>query len=267
MKLFVFDVDGTLVGRDQVLKQETIDLLNKVLENGDAIAIASGRPYTGIKKYFNLLKEGHKFCICANGAEVRDINGNILFSETIKLGDYYNFINAHKNIFDHEHTNIYVYLSEGIGYLKLDKFIESESFYNGNYTKINLNEYNFPSDYPILKFMIATTKDFSLECETYITKEERENFKVLRTSEIFIEFINKNTDKSEGVEYLKNYLNILDKDIYTFGDSGNDIEMIKKYNGVAMGNATNECKKVAKFVTKNVDERGIIYAFVNFINY
>ncbi len=267
MKLFVFDVDGTLVGRDQILKEETIILLNRILRNGDAIAIASGRPFTGIKKYFNFLEDGHKFCICANGAEVRDIDGNVLFSETIELGDYYKFIDNHKNIFNHEHTNIYVYLSEGIGYLKLDKFIESESYYNGNYKMINLTGRDFDLNYPILKFMIATTKEFSLECEKYITKEEKTNFKVLRTSSIFIEFINKNTDKSEGVAFLKEYLSLNYEDIYTFGDSGNDVEMIKEYNGIAMGNATKECKDVAKFITKNVDDGGVIYAFNNFVKY
>ena len=36
------------------------------------------------------------------------------------------------------------------------------------------------------------------------------------------------------------------------------------FNGVAMGNATEECKKVAKFVTKDIKEGGLIYALENF---
>ena len=89
MRLYVFDVDGTLVGRDLELKEDVINLLNKVLDNGDVIAIASGRPYIGILQYFNLLHDGKKYCICANGAEVRDINGKVLFQDTLKLKDYY----------------------------------------------------------------------------------------------------------------------------------------------------------------------------------
>ena len=41
--------------------------------------------------------------------------------------------------------------------------------------------------------------------------------------------------------------------------------MIKNFNGIAMGNASDECKSVAKFITKSVDENGIIYALENFV--
>ena len=98
-----------------------------------------------------------------------------------------------------------------------------------------------------------------------ITEEERSKFNVLRTSEFFLEFINKNSDKANAAEFLKNYLGIDDKDVYTFGDSGNDVEMIRRFNGVAMGNASQDCKDVAKFITKHVDDDGIIYALDNFV--
>ena len=66
---------------------------------------------------------------------------------------------------------------------------------------------------------------------------------------------------------MRNYLNIEKESVYTFGDSGNDVKMIKDFNGVAMGNASEECKKVAKFVTKSVDENGVIYALDNFVKF
>lgn len=265
MRLYVFDVDGTLVGRDLELKEDVINLLNRVLDNGDVVAIASGRPYSGILQYFNLLHDGKKYCICANGAEVRDINGNVLFQDTLKLKDYYEFIKKHENIYNHDHTNIYVYTSDGLGYFKYDKFIKSESECNSGFPLIDLNKVNYEDNYPILKFMIATTKEFSIEIDNFITANEKDSYKVVRSSPIFIEFINKNADKSEGVAFLEKYLSLDKNDIYTFGDSGNDIEMIKNFNGIAMGNAINECKSNAKFITKSVDDHGIVYAFENYI--
>lgn len=86
----------------------------------------------------------------------------------------------------------------------------------------------------------------------------------MRTDDHFIEFINKTTDKSIGVDFVRQKLNIDKNDVYTFGDSGNDVGMLKMFNGVAMGNATEECKKVAKFVTKDIKEGGLIYALENF---
>ena len=43
--------------------------------------------------------------------------------------------------------------------------------------------------------------------------------------------------------------------ICVFGDSENDITMIKYGGiGIAMGNACDECKKVADFISKKNDE-------------
>lgn len=52
MSLFVFDVDGTLIDRDQVFKKSTIKSLEKLLKGDNIVAIASGRSYFGIRKFF-----------------------------------------------------------------------------------------------------------------------------------------------------------------------------------------------------------------------
>ena len=46
-----------------------------------------------------------------------------------------------------------------------------------------------------------------------------------------------------------------------FGEGYNDIEMLQLADmGVAMGNASEEVKAHADFVTKRIDEDGIFYA-------
>ena len=50
-----------------------------------------------------------------------------------------------------------------------------------------------------------------------------------------------------------------------FGDGGNDIAMLQHAGvGVAMGNAMDEVKKAADFVTTSVDEDGIVNALRHF---
>ena len=46
------------------------------------------------------------------------------------------------------------------------------------------------------------------------------------------------------------------------GDSGNDIPMltVPGFTSVAMGNACEEAKKAAHFVTKDCDKSGVAYA-------
>ena len=50
-----------------------------------------------------------------------------------------------------------------------------------------------------------------------------------------------------------------------FGDGGNDISIIKKAGiGVAMGNAGDNLKEVADYITTSVDEDGVKNALAHF---
>ena len=50
-----------------------------------------------------------------------------------------------------------------------------------------------------------------------------------------------------------------------FGDGGNDISMLRHAGiGVAMGNANDDVKAVADYVTTSVDENGIANALKHF---
>ena len=57
-----------------------------------------------------------------------------------------------------------------------------------------------------------------------------------------------------------------DKDeLCSFGDGGNDIEMIEKAGlGVAMGNACKNLKDVADYVTDDISDEGLFNALVHF---
>lgn len=260
-KLFVFDVDGTIVTNYKDISKGVINCLNKLLKDGHVVAIASGRPYIGIAHFLSMLTGDNKFCICANGAEVTDFDGNTLFSSMLKMQEYYNFYEKHKHILDDKDTNIYCYTHRGIAFFKNDFWIDMESKCNADLPRIDLNQKLLKPDHNILKIMVASSKDVSFNLEKNEFNEEKEKYRMVRTSDYFLEFINKNTDKATGVSFLKKYLKIKsNNDIYTFGDSGNDVLMIKSFNGIAMGNATNECKSVAKFVTKDVNEDGVVYA-------
>ena len=81
MRLFVFDIDGTLINNHKIeLKENLKNRLNEILKRGDVIAIASGRPYAGIIQIINQLDEGKKFLLCANGNLITDVDGKFRIS-------------------------------------------------------------------------------------------------------------------------------------------------------------------------------------------
>ena len=75
-----------------------------------------------------------------------------------------------------------------------------------------------------------------------------------------VDVIAANGSKAVGVQKVIEYLGANEDDVYAFGDHLNDIEMFSVVkNSVAMGNALEEIKKIAKYETKHVDEGGIAY--------
>ncbi len=50
-----------------------------------------------------------------------------------------------------------------------------------------------------------------------------------------------------------------------FGDGGNDIPMLKHVPvSVALGNANEEVKEIASYVTDDVDHDGVVHALAHF---
>ena len=71
--------------------------------------------------------------------------------------------------------------------------------------------------------------------------------------------------KWNGVLYLADFLGVKANEIVAIGDGLDDLEMIAYSGlGVAMGNAPNEVKLAAKWVTRTNDEQGVAYMLKEF---
>ena len=74
----------------------------------------------------------------------------------------------------------------------------------------------------------------------------------------------KGYNKSRCVEYFKGLYP--DMTTVSIGDSSNDIAMFESTDiSIAMGNSNDEIKQKATYVTKNIDDGGLIYAFRNIL--
>lgn len=73
------------------------------------------------------------------------------------------------------------------------------------------------------------------------------------------------TQKDKGIRYIMNRFSASDADIVVFGDGMNDRAMFRpEWTSIAMGNAKEELKALATYVTAPVDEDGIYWACKNF---
>ena len=81
-----------------------------------------------------------------------------------------------------------------------------------------------------------------------------------------LEFTRTGVCKATGLEMLTEYLNISIENVMAIGDSENDIEMLETAGcGIAMGNALDSVKAVAKDVTLGNDEDGVAAAIEKYI--
>jgi hydroxymethylpyrimidine pyrophosphatase-like HAD family hydrolase len=75
----------------------------------------------------------------------------------------------------------------------------------------------------------------------------------------------KGVSKWSGVLYLADHLEVKRTEIVSIGDGLDDMEMIAGSGlGVAMGNAEEEVRKVAKWVTRSNDQDGVAYMLREF---
>ena len=77
----------------------------------------------------------------------------------------------------------------------------------------------------------------------------------------FSDLVNHTNSKAAGIAAVLEHVGIRREECMAFGDGGNDVEMLEYCGiGVAMGNASDEVKRHADYVTASVDEEGILEA-------
>ncbi|MDE6183100.1 MAG: Cof-type HAD-IIB family hydrolase, partial [Rikenellaceae bacterium] len=86
-----------------------------------------------------------------------------------------------------------------------------------------------------------------------------------RWTELFTDIIPQGSNKGVGLEKMLAHFGLKKEECMAFGDGGNDIEMLRYAGiGVAMGNASDNVKASADYVTSTVDDDGIRNALLHF---
>lgn len=91
------------------------------------------------------------------------------------------------------------------------------------------------------------TKELPIECSAVITDNGT-----------LCQIMHAEVSKWNSIQRVLQHLNRDAAEVIAFGDDYNDMEMIEKCGiGVAMSNAVEELKSVAKFIAKSNDEDGV----------
>lgn len=264
IKLIAIDIDGTLLNEENNLAQETIDAITEARQQGIKVVLCTGRPLTGAKTYLKALNiSGHdEYAITFNGSQVQDADGNIIEKENITHDEFLELEKlSHKLDTNFQiETADYIYATNR----DLSPFSIAESYLVK--MPIKVREPNeIDESIEVVKAMLIANPDVIDKAFKEIPKDLFNRFSVVKSTPVFIEFMNKKSSKGNALDSLAKDLNLTADNIMAIGDQNNDMTMIKYAGtGVAMGNAVDELKEVANKVTKTNKENGVAYAIRNF---
>lgn len=263
-KMVAIDMDGTLLRPDHTISERTKKTIQKAKDKGIKIVLASGRPLEGLKKYLkelDLISE-EDYVLGFNGALVQNTKTKKIIKRNVLKGNDLAYLYS---ISKKLGVNIHAFTQEGCITPVMNKYSELEGTMNE--IPVTVTEFNnIKKQEDIIKVMMVDEPEILDKAIENLPSDVYEKYTVVKSAPYFLEFLNKDANKGEGVKALANHLNISPKEIICIGDAGNDVHMIEFAGlGVAMGNAFEEVKEIADYITKSNENDGVAKVIEKFI--
>jgi len=119
----------------------------------------------------------------------------------------------------------------------------------------------------VLKLVgVSDNHDAVAKAEADLAKNGNPTISGTRSSPYYLDVTDARANKGEVVLRISEMLQVPTEQIATIGDMTTDTFMFRKSGvSIAMGNAFDDVKAQAKFVTKTNEENGFAYAMDNFV--
>lgn len=254
IKMIATDIDGTILSFDKQFSPNVKNCIKELDKRGVKVVLVTGRMNAAAQHIADELDLKTPL-VSYQGGLIKE-NGKTLYERYLsaeqaeKIIDWAKQENIHINLYNddtlysetdcieiqkyaaYQRLNYIVKPFNEIDKIKVNKVLAID--YDGA-DRINRYESELPKIFP----------------ELYIVK----------STPYFLEFSNPEGSKYCAVKYLQKYWGLNDDEILTIGDQNNDIALLKAGGiKVAMGNASDELKKVADWVTDSVQNDGFVKA-------
>lgn len=254
VKYLFFDIDGTLVSfNTHKIPQSTVDALIQAKANGLKVYISTGRPLLFINNLSQIehLIDGYittTGALCVVGQT--NFNCHRISDDSVrKILDGANRLHKAAIVVGTDHIGV-VNESEEL----------AEQFKKGLNLDFDFAPMSIVMQEPILQISVF----FNAEEENSVM-EGITDCVCSRWHPAFTDITNVSADKGKALLAMAGHEHMSIDETMAFGDGGNDISIIKQAGiGVAMGNANEEVKAVADYVTTSVDDDGVSKALAHF---
>lgn len=264
-KILFVDLDGTLLKDDTCISEGSRNAVRKLLEQGNYIALATGRDVGSARRSARELGIDRTGCyiIAYNGAVIYDCSADTILAERrlpIGCAEYLaseaQKAGIHIQAYGEDYVLAMSYTKELDYYIKKTRMryrIEPDIWMIDEPPKMMLID--LEHDGKLEKFRqkhLAWEKD---KCTSFFSHPE------------YLEYCPLGITKGYGVECLTRILNLPHESTVAVGNQENDITMIQSaYIGCAMKNADPAVKTIADYVTsRDNEEDGVAEVIDKFI--
>lgn len=251
IKLVATDLDGTLLGSDRKISENTKQVLQQLIKQGVKVVPLSGRPRSSIKEVFPGIDL--EYLIGYNGGLIQKMDGTIIHQSTFSE-EQIDFLLS----LNHPFAKGPYLLGANHFYLpkKVSKFqrelcetmwkMKSRQLTPADHHKIIKCEYHGPRIFGAHFFKVIKP-----QLEPY--------FDVTSSGGWTLEMTNHDATKGNALEILRKKLGLNPSEVVVFGDNLNDVSAFRVpgITKVAMGNAIDEIKDLADDVTLTDDQDGV----------
>ncbi|MGL1893652.1 MAG: Cof-type HAD-IIB family hydrolase [Spirochaetaceae bacterium] len=222
-KIIISDLDGTLLNSEHQISEYSQEAINKTTEKGTKFCIATGRHHLDAITYCNNLNE-KIYLITSNGARIHNPSGKLIYKQNMDMEVIMEILNS--QILDNG-VHISFYHEDGWILFKENPDLESTVINNGVYPVV-IDQIDL-KDYEIIKIIFSSKNNNALEkIEEFVAEKFSDRVEFYFSGSDTFEVNAFTVSKGNAMEILLDKESIKLSETIAFGDSLNDLDMLKK---------------------------------------
>lgn len=262
IKLVAIDLDGTLLDNDRKISARAKEAIRMVRARGVEVTLATGRLFASAQTFAQELGLNMPL-ITYQGALVKvSGTGEVLYSrnvppdlaqQVVKMGKEHN---CTVNFYVDDHVLVETLTPEAADYSRT---------YNAVFREVG--DLGKVAHLAPIKLLLI---DYDEERLDHLWQEclglFGDSLYITKSLPPFLEFLHPEATKARGIDALVKHMGITARQVMVIGDSFNDLDMLE-YAGfaVVMGNAYEEVKSKADYITLSNEDDGVAEALEKLI--